>query len=722
MSWSTNDHLIRPDMPLSGPGSAVYLAETVKKTTELFIAKSQNSNPEPFIQNKTEFIEPVDLSQLATSTYYDIPLGNASVPRFSQTEVRVINETTTSAIELIVRAHPQSKVICHNMGRYRDPRSDWSKSIYGQENDFLHRTTLSASLTPSIYPLHWCQAVYSRGVTIIRGPGTLGWPFLHPDKRTTFDVVTMTPHIYNKPIEKFDDNDLAIVRTKLEIMLSVCVMHGADVVVLGAFGCGGARNPPELVSAAFKSVIEEFAGYFSHIYFVIYGNNPLSLETVRIFAKNLVGMDAVDIAAAPLGGTLAFNSESTRKKTVKVYKAEAPWVIRDRVIHKTDSDYKTMCPDGGLCTKMFEGTHSKEAYHPPHCTHGPGCCIANKYHKKLFIHDAKVWDALREAEVARISEIAWAKYHALPRVLKGVFPQKTRFLPQLSLMEYSCLSNEENAIERKLIPSINVSSVSMDTTLPIGQTEKKHLVKWCRAAGFKKIYDSYNCGFSPEEFHKRCDGVAPTLVLIQANSESGVRLFGGYTGIPWQSSGPTPRGIEAHRGFVFTLKNTNGMPPTAFPIAPNYKNSITFDKSSGPIFGTSTIRIMGRSSISSITDDYMVSNNFNFTESQTTTFEVLCYEVFQVLNDEDLQANQPAQQGAPKSQPSGFQFFPTPGKSGFFTFGAPKTTPQQPQNSVSPGVLSGSFSSTPPPPSQARNISTNFLKTPFTSTYFDIVD
>lgn len=725
--WDPSEHCTKPNMPTAGIGSPSFLAETVKKTTEIFILKSQNPGSEPFTQKrngKVEIVVPADLSQMGTTMYFDNPLGNTSTPRYDRTEVRVINETTTTAVELIVRSHPQSKVICHNMGRYKNPRPEWTRSIYGQEIDFLHRTTLSASLTDSVYPLNAFQAVYSRGITILRGPSNEGWPFLPPEQRTTFDVVTVTPHLYNKPITDFGNEDLAIVRAKLELTLSVCVMHGADVVVLGAFGCGGAKNPPEKVAAACKSVIEEFAGYFSHIYFAIYANNTPSIETLRIFASTLVGPDSVELAIYQLNGSLAFQSEKAQKKLVKSYIAEAPWALRDRTICISDKKPKMFCPDAGLCKVTLSGIHGKECFHPPHCPHGPACCNCNPNHKQLFVHDIAVWNALKMAESVRISEAAWARYHAPPKVLGDKFQLKPRFFPQLSLMEYSFLLNNADAEERKLIAGINVDKVQLDTILPIGPAEKKYLVRWCRAAGFQRIYDTYNYKFNAEEFHKRCDGVGPTLVLIQANSEHGTRVFGGYTGIPWQSSGPTPRDKDAGREFVFTLKNTNGFPPTAFPLAPNYKNSISFDRTSGPIFGTSTIKIMGQSSISSITDDYLVSSKFNFTESQTTTFKVLGYEVFKVLNDEDLvaqQNNMGVGVGVGGAAQKNVQ--PKPSTS-FFSFSFPNNNNANANNSFFGVNMSGQnpnpIASLPKPGS--RSFSTKFLENSFTDTYFDIVD
>lgn len=45
------------------------------------------------------------------------------------------------------------------------------------------------------------------------------------------------------------------------------------------------------------------------------------------------------------------------------------------------------------------------------------------------------------------------------------------------------------------------------------------------------LYKATRDGFKPANFHKRCDGKSPTLVVIK----SGENIFGGYARKPWSS-------------------------------------------------------------------------------------------------------------------------------------------------------------------------------------------
>ena len=48
-------------------------------------------------------------------------------------------------------------------------------------------------------------------------------------------------------------------------MLTCAAAKGADILVLGAFGCGAFRNDPEVVARAFKTAINEFRRYLHRL-------------------------------------------------------------------------------------------------------------------------------------------------------------------------------------------------------------------------------------------------------------------------------------------------------------------------------------------------------------------------------------------------------------------------------------------------------------------------
>jgi len=52
---------------------------------------------------------------------------------------------------------------------------------------------------------------------------------------------------------------------RLRRVADIAVENGEDVLILGAFGCGAFRNPPEVVARAMKPVVEEYRYCFKTI-------------------------------------------------------------------------------------------------------------------------------------------------------------------------------------------------------------------------------------------------------------------------------------------------------------------------------------------------------------------------------------------------------------------------------------------------------------------------
>lgn len=57
---------------------------------------------------------------------------------------------------------------------------------------------------------------------------------------------------------------------RMRRILSIAASRGNDVVILGAYGCGAFKNPPEVVAQAMKHVVEEYKNYFVTIEFAVY--------------------------------------------------------------------------------------------------------------------------------------------------------------------------------------------------------------------------------------------------------------------------------------------------------------------------------------------------------------------------------------------------------------------------------------------------------------------
>ena len=85
---------------------------------------------------------------------------------------------------------------------------------------------------------------------------------------------------------------------------------------------------------------------------------------------------------------------------------------------------------------------------------------------------------------------------------------------------------------------------------------------------------------TPAAFHGACDGVGPTVTLIRSD---GGYTFGGYTGVPWASSG---RYKPASSSFLFSVVNPYGDPVMRFPLkSPGDGKAVYHAARYGPTFG-----------------------------------------------------------------------------------------------------------------------------------------
>ena len=141
----------------------------------------------------------------------------------------------------------------------------------------------------------------------------------------------------------------------------------------------------------------------------------------------------------------------------------------------------------------------------------------------------------------------------------------------------------------------------------------------------KMIFSGKRDGMSSSNFHKKCDGVGDTLVLVK--SKNG-HSFGGFAHPPWSSKGSHTRD-DSERSFLLTCRNKT----KHLLIRPQY--AIYCHTSYGPTFGdlhisntTKCKNFIGNNySIpeDGKTEDYLCGSPYN------TWIEIEDYEVHQVI-------------------------------------------------------------------------------------------
>lgn len=126
-------------------------------------------------------------------------------------------------------------------------------------------------------PLHNDDIIYTQNVVVLKDDyyNVLPSPF-------RVDVITCAaPNLRESPSNRYNRHDgdavhispeklLELHLKRARKILSAAAANGAEVLILGAFGCGAFRNDPEVVAAAYHQVLPQFLNHFKTIEFAVY--------------------------------------------------------------------------------------------------------------------------------------------------------------------------------------------------------------------------------------------------------------------------------------------------------------------------------------------------------------------------------------------------------------------------------------------------------------------
>lgn len=360
--------------------------QVIGRGTRVLLEKGEVQQISPVTgEVETVRIDPKDA--VGKTVRVDTIIPPKFAPKYESTEVHVVNIDSLSLTRALIDANPGKDVICINMANQYEMGGGWVKGRLAQEELLMSRTSLSSSLMTVEYPLYDFSCVASHGVTVLRkDEDTGGMAFVAPEERWRFNVLTVAGFDLNQkdktlPPKPFTNEMLIGTRIKIESMFALCANEGMDILVLSALGCGSFKNPPVLVSACFRAVIEQYAGYFSKIYFGIKGkpNSANGIEFTRVLLDK-------DIAELP-------EAESLEKAVPNSKVYECPHFEQ---MVSTDVN-KPICIAAGECD-IDDPEHFEEEAHPPKCPLDKKCKRFDNEHRRLFSH-SEVEEEEEEEEV-----------------------------------------------------------------------------------------------------------------------------------------------------------------------------------------------------------------------------------------------------------------------------------------------------------------------------------
>lgn len=216
----------------------------------------------------------------ASSTIYQEGSVSARLYALSETEIRVEEGTSFAVAKRFANS---GRVAVLNFANPHYPGGGVANGAMAQEECLCRSSNLYPCLNrepllTDFYRYHREQTdyffsdrlIYTRDVTVFKDDGPVP-QYLPREECFRVDVITCAaPYLAQRRYT----NRAALKQTfksRIRNILEAAIDNGVDVLILGAFGCGAFKNPPEVVAAAFWEVLaeERYRGAFHNVIFAI---------------------------------------------------------------------------------------------------------------------------------------------------------------------------------------------------------------------------------------------------------------------------------------------------------------------------------------------------------------------------------------------------------------------------------------------------------------------
>lgn len=222
-----------------------------------------------------------------TKLYKENDYPSIGSPRYTETEIIVNTDRTFESAQKF----KDSKVGVLNFASALSPGGGVVWGSNAQEEALCRCSNLYFPLAdkhanglfynPSSDYRFTDEVMYSPRVVVFKSDTLL--PQLM-DEGDWFKVDVLTCAAPNLKYEFMSDLELYGIHVKRGIhILTIAAANNIEILVLGAFGCGAFRNNPQVVAAAYHSVVKLFNGYFKQIVFSVYCSpkSSVNYETFR---------------------------------------------------------------------------------------------------------------------------------------------------------------------------------------------------------------------------------------------------------------------------------------------------------------------------------------------------------------------------------------------------------------------------------------------------------
>jgi uncharacterized protein (TIGR02452 family) len=221
-----------------------------------------------------------------------MPACSVNKDRYTEeAEIKVSKKRTFEAAS----AYPGKKVCVLNFASASNPGGGVERGAGAQEECLCRVSTLYFCLnTPEMWdgfytphraehnPLHNNDIIFTPDVTVFKTDTAMPERMKESEWYDVDIITCAAPNLRQLPSNQYNPGDgkhpVKILDSELfslhfkrfKRILDVAVASGAEVIILGAFGCGAFQNDPKVVAKAAKDIIEEYRNSLETIEFAVY--------------------------------------------------------------------------------------------------------------------------------------------------------------------------------------------------------------------------------------------------------------------------------------------------------------------------------------------------------------------------------------------------------------------------------------------------------------------
>lgn len=208
----------------------------------------------------------------------------------------VVNDTTLNAARRLIQEEPKARVLALNFASARHPGGGFLQGSQAQEESLARASGLYPCIaqfrqmydTNARYPscLYTDHMIYSPDVPVFRDDEDALL------ERTCAVSFVTAPAVNAGALRKNEPDKMAqvepVMLARMEKVLSLAVIHGHDVLVLGAWGCGVFANDPDRMAGWFHCHLAgegQFCRAFRKVVFAVLDRTG-DRSTIRPFERH----------------------------------------------------------------------------------------------------------------------------------------------------------------------------------------------------------------------------------------------------------------------------------------------------------------------------------------------------------------------------------------------------------------------------------------------------